>query len=554
LSARARRQEPGQGEKGWAPPRYGRSFHVVLAYPGPYRAGMSSLGFQAVLYGFCSLNDVGASRLFLDEEREGLVLLDAAGDPRQADLIAFSVCAENDYPAILKILALAGLPLRASARDESFPLVIAGGIAPSLNPEPLAEFMDAVVIGEGEEVLRPLVEEVRGEGSGKEGRQTVLERLAAVEGVYVPSLYEPAYGDEGTLRSVTARPPAPLKVVRAVTRDLEAHPAVSRIVAPGSEFGDLFLVEVNRGCGRGCRFCAAGHLIRPLRHRSAASLKAAAAGGAEGLDRIGLLGSAVADHPEILEVMRDLRDRGLGFSVSSLRIDRLDTEFLSLLREGGCRTVTLAPETGGERLRGVVNKRISDDQILAAAGAAAAAGIPNLKLYFMIGLPTETREDREEIVTLLWKVREQVVAGSRKRGKIGTVTASLSCFVPKAWTPFQWHPFAEVKELKAALRHLSKQLGKIPNVKATHDLPKWAYVQALLSRGDRRMAELLESVHRLGGDWGRALRESPLDTDFFVYRKRDESELFPWDFVETGLRRERLWSEYRRAVAEGEGA
>jgi radical SAM superfamily enzyme YgiQ (UPF0313 family) len=513
---------------------------------------MSSLGYQTVLYGFAALEDVAAARLFLDEEGEGLVLLDAAVDPRRVDLLAFSICAENDYPEVLKILALAGLPLRASERDETFPLVVAGGIAPSLNPEPLAEFMDAVVIGEGEEVLRPLVKEARGEGGGGEGRQVVLDRLAAVEGVYVPSLYEPVYGDDGTLRSVTARPPAPAKVARAVTRDLEAHPAVSRIVAPGSEFEDLFLVEVNRGCGRGCRFCAAGHLIRPLRHRSAELLKAVAEGGAEGLDRIGLLGSAVADHPEILDLMRDLRARGLGFSVSSLRIDRLDAEFLSLLREGGCRTVTLAPETGGERLRRVVNKRITDEEILAAAEAVAEAGIPNLKLYFMIGLPTETEEDREEIVTLLVKVRERVVSGSRRHGKMGTVTASLGCFVPKAWTPFQWHPLAEMKELKAALRHLSRQLGKIPNVKATHDLPRWAYVQALLSRGDRRVAEILERVHRLGGDWGRALRESPLDADFFVYRKRREEELLPWDFVDSGLRRERLWREYRRAVA-GEG-
>jgi len=512
---------------------------------------MSSLGFQTVLYGFAALRDVAAARLFLDEEGEGLVLLDAA-DPRRADLLAFSVSAENDYPRILKILALAGLPLRASERDEAFPLVIAGGIAPSLNPEPLAEFMDAVVIGEGEEVLRPLVEEARGEDGAREKRQVVLDRLAAVEGVYVPSLYEPAYGDDGTLKSMTARPPAPPKVSRAVTRDLEAHPAVSRIVAPGSEFEELFLLEVNRGCGRGCRFCAAGHLIRPLRHRSAASLKAVVDAGAEGLDRIGLLGSAVADHPEILDLMRDLRARGLGFSVSSLRIDRLDAEFLSLLREGGCRTVTLAPETGGERLRRVVNKRITNEEILAAAEAAAAAGIPNLKLYFMIGLPTETEEDREEIVSLLVKVRERVVSGSRRHGKMGTVTASLGCFVPKAWTPFQWHPFAEVKNLKAALRHLSKQLGKIPNVKATHDLPKWAYVQALLSRGDRRVGELLERVYHLGGDWGRALRESPLDADFFVYRERSKVEVFPWDFVDTGLRRERLWREYRRAVA-GEG-
>lgn len=228
-------------------------------------------------------------------------------------------------------------------------------------------------------------------------------------------------------------------------------------------------------------------------------------------------------------------------------------ELLDLLRRGGCRTVTLAPETGSERLRWAIHKRISDAQILAAAEAAAEAGIPNLKLYFMVGLPTETREDREAMVDLLERIGRRVVSVGRRRKRVGTVSASIGCFVPKAWTPFQWHPFAEAKELKSALRHLTKMIGKIPNVRATHDLPKWAYVQALLSRGDRRAGNLLERVHHAGGDWSRALRESPFNADFFVYRRREKEELFPWDFVDTGLRRDRLWSEYCRALGrEGE--
>jgi radical SAM superfamily enzyme YgiQ (UPF0313 family) len=514
---------------------------------------MSSLGFQTVLHGFSALDDVAAGRVFLDEESEELVLLDAAVDPGRVDLLAFSVSAENDYPLVLRILALAGLPLRSGRRKRPHPLVIAGGIAPSLNPEPLAEFMDAIVLGEGEQVLAPLVEAARGSGGGEADRMAVLEKLSSVKGIYVPALYEPSYAADGTLAGFTAAPPAPAKVVRAVTRDLDPYPAVSRIVAPGSEFEDLFLMEVNRGCGRGCRFCAAGHLIRPLRHRSLESLKALADEGALMFERFGLLGSAVADHPKIKDLMKALLDRGRQFSVSSLRIDRLEPEFLDLLRRGGCRTVTLAPETGSERLRRAVNKRISDEQILAAVEAAAAAGIPNLKLYFMIGLPTETAEDRDAIAALLRKVRHRVVSGSREHGRIGTIRASVSCFVPKAWTPFQWHPFADVKELKAALRLLSKQIGKIPNVTVTHDLPKWAYVQALLSRGDRRTADILERVHRLGGDWSRALRESPFNPDFLVYRAREKDELFPGDFIDTGLRRERLWQEYERALGEEAG-
>jgi radical SAM superfamily enzyme YgiQ (UPF0313 family) len=511
---------------------------------------MSSLGFQTVLHGFSALDDVAAGRIFLDEESGELVLLDGVADPGRVDLLAFSVSAENDYPQVLRTLALAGLPLRSGLRERPHPLVIAGGIAPSLNPEPLAEFMDAIVLGEGEQVLEPLVEAARGSGGGVVDKRAVLGKLSAVKGVYVPALYGPSYAADGKLAGFTAAPPAPARVARAVTSDLDPYPAVSRIVAPGSEFEDLFLMEVNRGCGRGCRFCAAGHLIRPLRHRSLESLETSAAEGGRMFDRFGLLGSAVADHPEIKDLMRTLLDRGRKFSVSSLRIDRLEPEFLDLLKRGGCRTVTLAPETGSERLRRVVNKRISDEQILAGVEAAAAAGIPNLKLYFMIGLPTETRDDRDAIASLLKRVRHRVVSASREHGRIGTISASVSCFVPKAWTPFQWHPFADVKELKAILRLLSKQIGKIPNVTVTHDLPKWAYVQALLSRGDRRTADILERVHRLGGDWGRALRESPFNPDFFVYRGREKDELFPWDFIDTGLRRERLRQEYERALGE----
>jgi radical SAM superfamily enzyme YgiQ (UPF0313 family) len=266
------------------------------------------------------------------------------------------------------------------------------------------------------------------------------------------------------------------------------------------------------------------------------------------LKRIGLLGSAVADHPDILDLMKDLLRRNLGFSVSSLRIDRLGPEFIELLREGGCRTVTLAPETGSERLRRAIRKRISNDQVLAAAEAVAAAGIPNLKLYFMVGLPTETWEDREAIVGLLEALSRRVVAAGRRRGQVGNVNVSIGCFVPKAWTPFQWHPFAEVKELKSALRRLTRLIGKMPNTRVTHDLPKWSYVQALLSRGDRRTADLLENVHRTGGDWNRVLKEAPFNSDFFVYREREKDELLPWDFVETGLQKEKLWNEYRRAL------
>jgi len=514
---------------------------------------MSSLGFQSVLYGFASLEGVLAERVFLDAEGEGLHLLDAAVDPGQVDLMAFSCSTENDYPKILTILGLSGIPLRSRDRRSEHPLVLAGGIAPSLNPEPLAEFMDFIALGEGEEILAPVIETLRHRTGEPGSRKALLEELAQIEGIYVPSLYRPAYEGDGRLKGFEAQAPAPRRVSRRWVRDLAAWPVMSRMIAPGSEFEDLCLLEVNRGCGRGCRFCAAGHLMKPLRHRPLDALLSSMEKGLPLAKRFGLLGSAVGDHPDIVELAGRIVEKGRQFSLSSLRIDRLSPELLEMLRKGGCRTVTLAPETGSERLRRAVGKRISDGQILEAVGRAAQTGIPNLKLYFMVGLPTEGEEDRDAIPDLLRRISHQVVAAGRSRGRLGTVSVSLSCFVPKAWTPFQWHPFENLKVLKTVLAGLRSQIRKIPNTTVSHDLPKWAYVQALLSRGDRRTADILEKVHHLGGDWSRALRESPLNPDFFVYRQRDRDEIFPWDFIETGLSRERLWKEYRRALAPPEG-
>ncbi len=511
---------------------------------------MSSLGFQTVLYGFAALPEVLAERVFLEDDGENLLILDAGIQPLQVDLFAFSVSYENDYLNLLRILAGAGFPLRARERGADYPLVLAGGIAPTLNPEPLAAFVDLVVVGEGEELLGPLVEVLRRRAPSSGAKRKLLERLAALPGIYVPALYQPSYAADGCLAKFSPRPPAPRRVSRAQVRDLDAHPAVSRILAPGSQFENLMLIEINRGCGRGCRFCAAGHLYRPVRHRRREGLLASMEEASKVLERFGLLGSAVADHKDLLEVAREIVRRGWKFSLSSVRLDRLPPELLRLLREGGAKTITIAPEAGSERLRRAIKKSITDEQILEAAERIAEAGFYSLKLYFMLGLPTETPGDREAIPALIKKIRHRLLAVGRVRRRMGTIRVSLSFFVPKAWTPFQWHPFSEVRLLKAALSPLVRELRKIPNVTVTHEVAKWAYVQAILARGDRRAGDILESACRWGGDWGRAGRESAMNPDFFVHRTRERRELFPWDFIDTGLRKDRLWREYQRALAE----
>jgi len=525
---------------------------VALCFPGGYRAGMSSLGFQTVLWGFARQPGVLVERVFLEEA--GLEVMDAAFPPGAADLFAFSISCENDYEGLLRALGLAGLPLRAADRGRGAPLVVAGGFAPSLNPEPLAAFVDAVAVGEGEELLAPLARAAR---AWRGDPAATRAGLAAIPGIYVPALYEPRYAADGTLEAFEAAPGAPPRVRRAAVADLDAWPTRSRTVAPGSEFEELCVLEVNRGCGRGCRFCAAGSVVRPLRHRSLGALRAAAAETVGLHPRLGLLGAAVADHPDLLELARGLDAAGRGFSLSSLRVERCEPELLELLARGGTRTVTLAPETGSERLRLAVGKRVSDAQLLEAAGRAAAAGMRQVKLYFMVGLPTETAADRDAIADLVARVRHRLLAERREKTSLVRLAVTLGCFVPKAWTPFQWHPFAGVRQLRDALGQVRRGLRRVPNTAVTQDLPKWSRVQALLSLGDRRAGEILERAVLLDGDWERAARESPVNPDFFVLRGRDRDELLPWDFVDAGLEKAALWRRYEQALAaapQGEGA
>jgi radical SAM superfamily enzyme YgiQ (UPF0313 family) len=291
--------------------------------------------------------------------------------------------------------------------------------------------------------------------------------------------------------------------------------------------------------------------VRPLRQRSLAALRATVRE-SEGLQRrVGLLGAAVADHPDLTVLGRELVAAGRGFSLSSLRLDRVDAELLELLAAGGTRTATFAPETGSERLRRAIGKRITDAQILDAAGRVAAAGLRQIKLYFMQGLPTETPADRAAIPELVARVRERTLAARRERTDLVQVAVALGSFVPKAWTPFQWHPFAGVRPLKEAQAAIVRELRKIPNVTVTHDVPKWSHVQALLSLGDRRAADLLEAAVA-AGDWARALREAGELPDFFVMREKGRDELLPWDFIDTGLTKSALRAQYERALAGGE--
>jgi radical SAM superfamily enzyme YgiQ (UPF0313 family) len=322
----------------------------------------------------------------------------------------------------------------------------------------------------------------------------------------------------------------------------------SAILSASSEFGDKALIEAARGCGRSCRFCAAGFVYRPPRFHDEDCLREAVAESLLDCRRVGLLAAAVSDVPGITSVTGDILQRGAAFSVSSLRAEALTPELLDHLHACGQRVVTIAPEAGSERLRCVINKHLSEEMILDAAALISSRGSFSVRLYFLIGLPTETQEDIEAIPALIKKIRHRMVKGSASRGSIGEIRLSINCFVPKPFTPFQWHPMEDEAVLREKQRWLKGALAREGGVKAVFDVPKWAYLQALLSLGDRRAGSILLKALELDWDWKKAYRSCQVNPDFFVLRPRKQDELLPWDFIEHGLSKDYLLREYRLAL------
>jgi radical SAM superfamily enzyme YgiQ (UPF0313 family) len=308
-------------------------------------------------------------------------------------------------------------------------------------------------------------------------------------------------------------------------------------------------VEIGRGCGRGCRFCAAGFVYRPVRHQQGEKVVQAALDSSPAGRKIGLLSSAVSDHPDIDAICLQLRQTGARLSVSSLRADSVTPAMLEALRESGLRTVAIAPEAGSERLRQAINKNLTEEQILNAVTAVVGSGILNLRLYFMIGLPTETEEDIEAIIQLVKRVKHEQLVIGRGQKRLGTVTLSVSSFVPKPFTPFQWVPFSDLSILKRRIKKLRRGLGAVANVRVHADVPRWAYTQALLARGDRRLAPLLATVAQENGNWSKSFKMVNVNPEFYVSREREREELFPWDFIDHGVKKDYLWHEYQQALA-----
>jgi len=537
-------------EKGAVVKPWGGRIPIALVFPNTYSLGMANLGFQLVYSMLNGQDDIVCERFFWEEERDTPLSVESQSPLARFEIVAFSIPFENDFLNLPKILKASGVPLESRKRRPPHPMVWVGGITTSMNPEPLARFADLFAVGEAEELLPELVELYREMRAKRATKEECLEEMARkIEGVYVPSLYRVTYDHRGLVRSFVPKKDVPPRVKRRVVEDLDKIVPTTRVMGPGAQFSGMFLVEIGRGCPRRCRFCAAGHLFRPTRHRSLQSLLPALEEGVRVQGKVGLVSASVGDHPHLREICSRILEMGGKISVSSLRIDALEDFLLDALAKSGHKTVSLAPEAGSQRLRDLVAKGITEEEVLRAVEKVASAGIQAIRMYFMVGLPTETREDVDAIGELVKRSLHRARVLTHGKG-LERITLSVSPFVPKPWTPFQWHPFMDLGEIRRRLEQLKRILKGERKVFVVHETPNWASIQALLARADRRIGLALSMVAE-GMSLKEAMRNLNLNPEFYLYRTREKDELFPWDFLDHGFSKESLWEIYSRAVGQG---
>jgi radical SAM superfamily enzyme YgiQ (UPF0313 family) len=543
-------------EVGYVRKPHGDRLRVALAFPNTYYVGMSNLGFQTVYRLFNALDDVVCERVFLPPKQDlraslqpatPLRTLESQSPVTDFDVFAFSVSFEWDYTNVLTLLRLAGVPLYAADRTARQPLVVIGGAITFLNPEPLAPFADVVAAGEGEALVPDLVTEMRAASS----REDLLHRLAARTGFYVPSLYDVGFAADGrALRHVPRAgtgATAPVHKASVKLSDAVDPPATS-IFTPDTEFGSRFLVEVVRGCANLCRFCWAGYNYLPVRPFNASRILDLAAAARPHADKAGLVSIALCDHPQIEDILGRLVEMGFTLSPASLRLDDLTQPIVRLLRAGGERSITIAPETGSDRLRRVINKTVTNEEIIDRAELIFANGFENLKLYFMIGLPTEADEDLVAIRDLVMQMRDRMIGHARGRGNIGRIVASVNPLIPKPMTAYQWLPMERAAVIEKATKRLRSLMSGLDNVYCTIKSERHSYYQALLSLGDRRVARAVELAERNGGAWRQAVAEAGLDGDFFLFRDRSDDAVLPWDIIDGGMKTTFLRQEHEKAM------
>ena len=528
---------------------------VAIVYPNTYFVGMSNLGLH-IIYEEINLHPSSVcERIFLPEKKEldvydktktPLMSVETQRPMHQFDVVAFDVTFEMDYFHIPLMLRYGRVPVMSEDRTGFDPIVIAGGPCATFNPEPFADFIDAFIIGEGEGIVTAVLERIRKGRENGESREETIAGLAQIDGVYVPVLYTPQYDDNKRFVGYDIADGAP-KIIRRHFEPLTSG-GETVIATNFTEFGAMYIIEVARGCGRHCRFCMAGYCFRVPRVRPLDILK-------EGVDRaeklgkkVGLMGAAISDYPEVDELVTYIRSKNMRYSCASLRADSLTQAVVDGLAESGQKTITIAPETGSERLRRVINKGISEENLRTAAQLSAKSGIQHMRLYIMIGLPTETDEDIDAIIGLA----ERTQAHMAEVGCKGRLTLSINPFIPKPFTPFQWMAMDHQKSVEKKLQYIKKSLQKNRRIEVLVESPKEAYIQGVLARGDRRLGKVLAAcaIDRGSKSFKSEMKKAGLDMDDCNYRERKFEDYLPWSHLDMGLRNGYLEQEWQRAVDE----
>ena len=528
---------------------------VAIVYPNTYFVGMSNLGLHIIYEEINLRNDSVCERIFLPEKKEleaydktktPLMSVETQRPMHQFDVVAFDVTFEMDYFHIPLMLRHGRVPIMGKDRTEFDPIVIAGGPCATFNPEPFADFIDAFIIGEGEGIVSRVLDIIRdGKMEGLD-RHAILRQLADVSGVYVPSLYVPIYNEDGEFKGYDIAEGVPKTIKRHFEMLTSGGETV--VATNYTEFGAMYIIEVARGCGRHCRFCMAGYCFRVPRVRPLDILK-------EGVERaeklgkkVGLMGAAISDYPEVDELVNYIRSKDMRYSCASLRADSLTQAVVDGLADSGQKTITIAPETGSERLRRVINKGISEEHLQNAATLSAKSGIQHMRLYIMIGLPTETNEDIEAIVGLA----ERTQAHMEKVGCKGRLTLSINPFIPKPFTPFQWMAMDNQKAVEKKLQYIKKALQKNRRIEVLVESPKEAYIQGVLARGDRRLGAVIAAcaADRGSKSFKSEMKAAGLDMDEMNYRERSFDEFLPWSHLDMGMDEGYLEMEWKRSIDE----
>lgn len=567
---------PGQGqlsrktrldlEKGSYLKKWTGRLPVALLYPNSYRVGMSNLGFQIVYHLLNEDDRIVCERVFLPDQNESELRSVESSRPLADFPVLFcSVSFEHDYVNVAKLLLMGGIEPLAEQRLDSIsgvsPLLVCGGVTAFMNPEPLAAMVDLFVVGEAEPLLPPLVD-LLCENSNLASRTELLLKLNREKrGFYAPRFYQPEYDADSHFSGYRVEPGLPQRIKKVIleTKDRAAH---SQLLTPETEFADLYLTELGRGCSRGCRFCTAGFIYRPARLWDKDAVLTSLKQCPDTIRRVGLLGMEMTSEESIESIAEQIGIQGCSLSFSSLRADRISENLLALLSQSELKSVAIAPDGGSERLRKVINKGLSETDLLSAATRLVEAGLLRLKLYLMIGLPTETDDDLQEFVQFVRKMLQAIKPWGRQRGRLTEILVSVNSFAPKPWTPFQYHPFgvserssepmritgnSVVKELKRKIAFLKKELSVLSNVRMTFDNPEHVLFQSILARGDRRIGPLLIDMAASGISWKRAMKQQGLNAEQFAVRQYSENSYLPWTVIDHSINDSYLWMEYCKA-------